>query len=88
MERRTFLLGLISAAAVLVVAKPEDALAQAVECYDPAGRLVPCPPPGVARPRGIVRRAARRHRRRRRRGRRVRHRRVRRRVRRARRRMR
>ncbi len=88
MERRTFLLGLISAAAALLVARPEDAQAQAVECYNPEGRLVPCPPPRVALPRGIVRRAARRHRRRRRRVRRVHHRRVRRRVRRARRRMR
>ncbi len=64
MDRRTFLLGLFSSAAV-VATDSTEALAQAVECYDPNGYLVPCPPPGYPLPYGIVRRAVRRSRRRR-----------------------
>ena len=56
MNRRGFLLGFASAVA-LVASVGKDALAQAVECYDPSGAAVPCPLPGHPIPFGIVRRA-------------------------------
>jgi hypothetical protein len=85
MDRRKFLLGLFSTAAAIAIVKPENALAQAVECYDASGRQVRCPGRSRPPPYGIVRRS-RRRRRVRRRVRRVAHRRVRRKVRRSRRR--
>ena len=66
MNRRKFLLGLVSTAATIAVVKPEAALAQlpgeAIECYDAYGNLVQCPPQGYPLPYGVVRRGRRRRR--------------------------
>jgi len=61
MNRRGFLIGLLSSAAFVAVTTGA-AVAQAVHCYDPAGRRVPCRRRPLAR--GVVRRARRRRRRR------------------------
>ena len=59
MNRRGFLLGCASAsAAALLGTQSDEAVAQAVECYNPAGAPVPCRRPSIAR--GVVRRGVRR----------------------------
>lgn len=62
MNRRKFLLGLFSTVATIAVVKPEEAIAQAVECYDADGYRVGCPAHGRPLPYGVVRRAGRRRR--------------------------
>jgi hypothetical protein len=57
MNRRGLLLGFASAVAMLAVGR-DEAEAQAVECYNPAGAPVPCRRPSIAR--GVVRRGVRR----------------------------
>ena len=63
MNRRGFLLGLLTSAAVLTV-KPDEASAQAAYCYDHDGYEVPCRRRRGYVPRGVVRRHRRRRRRR------------------------